>query len=267
MSVGKFLRESLAFGMVVVLSLLYLIESRRAQGIVDLQAAAQRADVAGLRKWIEVEMERSHALARVLAREMEALRRRPIDSNTPRERSSTETEAASLPIESPSEVEPVVDPGPPLPPQVGDPLVCLRSLDPEKFFSDPGLYEEPRDLGRTDKLRVGCELAIARAKVDILDKEIQLICAENLDRMRAAGEYMEYEKGQPCESMGKGVITFGEVTERGSTRIFAFHPEEFGEIYEKKTAQRAVAEGLVRKLLALGGPTNVAGSPREVGGG
>jgi len=66
--------------------------------------------------------------------------------------------------------------------------------------------------------------------------------------------FREYAKGQPPMSEGRGVITFGEVTETGSSRIFAFPPEEYGEIYDKLAEKRTLAEGQIRRMMTFGTP-------------
>lgn len=140
---------------------------------------------------------------------------------------------------------------PPLPLRVSDPVRFVRGLDPERFYADPESNPAARELGNMEKLRAGCEISIARSRIDILEKEIQKICAENIDRLRAEGAFVEYEKGQPPDPSGPGVVTFGEVTERGSTRVYYFYSEEYPEIHEKRAEEREVGETCVRRLLRI----------------
>ena len=108
-----------------------------------------------------------------------------------------------------------------------------------------------------EKLEVGCELAIAQSRIEILDKEIQKICVTHVDRMREEGAYVEYGPGEPPDPAQ--VITFGETTERGGMRIYYFYPDEFKEIYEKQEEQKKTGELLVRPLLQLAEPQGSRG--------
>jgi hypothetical protein len=115
---------------------------------------------------------------------------------------------------------------PPLPEDIHDSVAFVRGLDPAKFYADPRRNPSGRDFSATERIRLSSEVAIARNQIDILEKEIQIICADNMDRMREEGDYVEYASGERPASAGPGVVSFGEMTEHESRLFFLLSSDE-----------------------------------------
>ncbi len=209
--------------------------------------------MADLRTWLERELRRTDTATRLLARKVESSREvKTREVGSPASGEGSAQAGAGVQDEALG-AEAEEEALPPLPRTIGDPAAFVRGLELEKFFSDPAFNSGARELTRPEKLRAGCETIIARNRIDILDKEIQMICSDNIERMRAIGAYIEYEKGQRVDPAPPGVVTLGEATAQGGMRVYSFPPEEeeFAGIYEKRDEQREIGERLVRRLLKL----------------
>lgn len=212
------LRDVLAFAVVAVFSVLYLAESRRSRLELERQAVTLKKHTEEVRRSVDKALLRVSSLGRKVNRGIDSLLAQmssgPVpavhaDSNGIRESEEEDDEA----------YDDTASGLPPLPANIHDPVAFVRGLSPGKFFADPEYNPAGKTFSTTERVRVAGEVAIARSRIDILDKEIQMICAENMDWMREEGEYMEYDRGVAPDPADVGVVTFGEKTESGTTRI------------------------------------------------
>jgi len=138
---------------------------------------------------------------------------------------------------------------PPLPPGI-QPARFLEEWDAAAFFQDQRWNPDQKELTRAQKNRAVAEVTYAKSMADVLNAQVRAEVAEGMEKMRAAGSFVEYGQGERPVAVS-GVFTSGEETEERGMRLYYFYPEEFPGIYQKRQDKRIIVETAVRRLLSL----------------
>lgn len=126
---------------------------------------------------------------------------------------------------------------------------AVVAKDIGSILEDPELNPKGKQLSRIEGVAASAVLTQAQCRMKILESEISVAVTNGVEKLREKGAFIDYAKGEKYDK-APGVVTAGEATENG-LRMFYLYPEEFPEVYDKKTEKKKVAEAAARQLVSL----------------
>jgi hypothetical protein len=147
-----------------------------------------------------------------------------------------------------------VQPAAPSLPAGVDPAGILRrfrgSLDLSEILAHPELNPQERKPNYLQRIKILREMTRANAEVELLNGDLQLKLAEARDQLAGTQEFLEFAPGEKPIAE-PGVITFGEKTEDGKTRIYYLHRERFPEIYDLRDRRRPIPQQALGRVMEI----------------
>ncbi len=140
------------------------------------------------------------------------------------------------------------DDGPALPAGVSAQSIVDTELP--DLLKDQRFNPRQKRLTPIEATRASEEILQARAKKMLLSSEIRLAVVEGMELLRERGDFTVYEKGQRVEGI-QGVLSAAEILQGGQSRLFYLFPDDFPELYEKRTERREVAKKAAKNVLAI----------------
>jgi len=125
-----------------------------------------------------------------------------------------------------------------------------KSTNLSAILANPAINPLGKTPDYVQKVELVRELTRANAQLDILNGDLQLDLAHAREILKADEAYVDYAPGEE-HLMEKGVVTFGQMTERGLMRVYYMYPEEFPRIYELRQSRGKVAEEAIRRVIAV----------------
>jgi hypothetical protein len=125
-----------------------------------------------------------------------------------------------------------------------------KSMNISEILENPAINPEQKQPDYLQTVRIIRELTQANAQIDIVSSDYRLKMAEARTKLAGVQQFIDYARGEKY-LIEKGVLTFGEKTETGQTRIYYLYPEEFPEVYELRERRRAIPNESLRKVRDL----------------
>lgn len=126
----------------------------------------------------------------------------------------------------------------------------IDKLGVAEILSDPRFNPMAKAKGNIAQLQITSEIAKARASRSALFSERNLAMAVAAQTLKDRGEFIDYTPGDEY-IVEKGVLTSGEQTDSGQTRIFYLYPSEFPNIYEYQNQREEVGKLALRKIISI----------------
>jgi hypothetical protein len=237
----------------VTLASLFLVEWRRSRGELNSLMQAFDGRESSWIAWAESQVQQIRIVGRDLSKKVDRIEQghRCVTHDSALPADSATVGDVVLGKQSAEATDTNFDPAePPLPEKVRDPRYFVEHLNVPEFFADPDFNPNSVELSPSEKVRAMTDVDIAKLQIKVLEKEILRVCAENVDRMREEGDFVQYARGQAPDPVEPGMVTYGETIPGGGMRVYYFFPEEYESIYERRERQREICVSTVRRLLS-----------------
>ena len=248
---GSLLGWVLASAMVITLSFVCVMQWQELQGAKPSTADAVSGNVSRLLQRIELADSRWSAALQSLTAEQVRLR------DLLKVRNTGNGHGETLPPEQPQIGGPgpdslvQADPGESELPALPQGVIPEHVVSKEfmEVLSDPLLNPTQKKLTMVEASKVRLELARAQGLTNILDSEIKLEYNLGMEKLRAEGSFIEYQNGEKYQTFD-GVLTAAQPIP-GGIRMFYFYPEQYPQIYEKKSQRKEISTIATRRIVGI----------------